>query len=259
MLAIERKKESLSVLRKEKTVIVGELAKRFGVSEETIRRDLDKLEKDGHVVKTYGGAVLNEGNSVELPYVVRKKSNVKAKEQIASIAAEIINDGDTLILDSSSTAVFIAQQIKTKKDITLITNSVEVLMELADVVGWKIFSTGGALKERSSALVGDAAVEYLSRFHVDKAFISCKGIDAEYGFSDSNDMHAAVKRQMIASSSYVCFAVDSSKFDKLSFTSISNFAQVDAVITDVKPSKDWLKIFDENQVRCMYVGDKENV
>ena len=154
MLAIERRNRILTILREERHVVVSELAKVFDVSEETIRRDLDKLEKEGHVVKTYGGAVISEGSEAELPYVIRKKANVEAKQKIADLAADLIMDGDTLILDASSTAVFIAQKIKSKKEITLITNSIEVLMELSDVTGWKILSTGGTLKERSCALVG---------------------------------------------------------------------------------------------------------
>ena len=174
------------------------------------------------------------------------------------MATNLVADGDTLILDASSTAVFIAQKIKSKKDITLITNSLEVLMELSDVVGWKIISTGGALKERSCALVGNQAEECLSRFHVDKAFISCKGVEAEHGFSDSSDAHAAVKRKMIAAASQVFFAVDSSKFGKLSFASISGFSGIDAVITERCPSDEWNRIFVANDIECIYPRGGEN-
>ena len=252
MFAIERRNAILAALKEEKHVVVSELAKQFDVSEETIRRDLDKLEKEGYVVKTYGGAVISEGAAIELPYGVLKKASGEAKEKIAELAAELIMDGDTLILDASSTALFIAQKIKTKKDITLLTNSLEVLMELSDVTGWKILSTGGSLKERSCALIGSQAEECLERFHVDKAFISCKGVDAEHGFSDSSDAHAAVKRKMIAAASQVFFAVDSSKFGKLSFTSISGFSGVDAVITENCPNEDWNRLFITNDIECIY-------
>ena len=255
MLAIERKNAILNTLREEKHVVVSELAKQFDVSEETVRRDLDKLEKEGMVIKTYGGAVISESSTAELPYVVRKKANVQAKQRIADLATNLVADGDTLILDASSTAVFIAQKIKSKKDITLITNSLEVLMELSDVGGWKIISTGGALKERSCALVGNQAEECLSRFHVDKAFISCKGIDMEHGFSDSNEMHASVKRCMIESAAQVFFAIDSSKFGKLSFTTICGFEGIDAIITDTKPDIEWERIFAANDLECLYPED----
>lgn len=258
MFAIERRNSILTALKEEKHVVVSELAKQFEVSEETIRRDLDKLEKEGYVVKTYGGAVISEGAAIELPYVVRKKANVEAKQKIAELAAELIMDGDTLILDASSTALFIAQKIKAKKDITLLTNSLEVLMELSDVTGWKILSTGGSLKERSCALIGSQAEECFERFHVDKAFISCKGVEAEHGFSDSSDAHAAVKRKMIAAASQVFFAVDSSKFGKLSFASISGFSGIDAVITERCPSDEWNRIFVANDIECIYPRGGEN-
>ena len=157
MLAIERRNRILAKLKAEKHVVVSELAKLFSVSEGTIRRDLDRMEKDGLVVKSYGGAVLSESGTSELPFIVRKRSNVEEKLIIAEIAASLVNDGDAIILDASSTAVFIAQKLKSKKNITLITNSVEVLMELSDVTGWRILSTGGTLKEESCALVGPLA------------------------------------------------------------------------------------------------------
>ena len=93
MLAIERRNAILTALREENHVVVSELAKVFDVSEETVRRDLDKLEKEGLVVKTYGGAVISENNSLELPYVIRKKRNVQAKQKIAELAASIVSDG----------------------------------------------------------------------------------------------------------------------------------------------------------------------
>ena len=252
MLAIERRNQILSILREEKRVVVSEIAKKFDVSEETIRRDLDKLEKEGQVVKTYGGAVLNENTFSDLPFIIRKNKNVERKRKIAEIAARLISDGDTIILDASSTAVFIAKAIKEKKHITLITNSIEVLIELSDVEGWKILSTGGALRENSLALVGIQAEDMLSCFHVNKAIVSCKGIDPERGFSDSSDMHASIKRKMLDCASQRIVAVDASKFDSLSFTQISDFGGVDAVITDEKPDARWQQIFAANDVDCLY-------
>lgn len=258
MLAIERRNRILSRLRAEKHVVVSELAKEFDVSEETIRRDLDKMEKEGQVVKTYGGAVMSENGAAELPFGVRKKSNVAEKQKIAALVADLINDGDTIILDASSTAVFIAQKLKSKKNLTLVTNSVEVLMELSDVAGWRIIATGGTLKEKSCALVGSQAEEMLSAYHVGKVILSCKGVDAEGGFSDSSDSHASLKRKMLACGAQKIFAVDSSKFDKRSFTEISGFSGIDAVITDKKPEKRWEDLLDSYGVELLYPEKEEN-
>ena len=257
MLAIERKNAILNTLREEKHVVVSELAKQFDVSEETVRRDLDKLEKEGMVIKTYGGAVISESSTAELPYVVRKKANVQAKQRIADLATNLVADGDTLILDASSTAVFIAQKIKSKKDITLITNSVEVLMELSDVVGWRILSTGGTLKEESCALVGPVAEGMLASYHVGKAILSCKGLDEEGGFSDSNDSHASLKRKMLACGAQKIFAVDSSKFGRRSFIGISGFDGIDAVITDRRPDENWMQLFAAHGVEVLCPEEEE--
>ena len=115
MLAIERKNQILTILQDEKKVVVAELSAKFGVSEETIRRDLEKLEKEGYVVKAYGGAVLNENAQKDLPSMVRRKTNIVGKQRIAELISARIKDGDSIMLDASSTALYIAQKIKDKK------------------------------------------------------------------------------------------------------------------------------------------------
>lgn len=252
MLSIERKNQILSILQDEKKVVVTELSKRFDVSEETIRRDLDKLEKEGYVVKAYGGAVLNDSHILELPFIVRKKANVDEKQKIADVIYDMINDGDKIILDASSTALFILRRIKEKKNITLITNSVEILVEASDISGWNIFSTGGRLQEGSLALFGPSADKMLSSYHADIAVISCKGIDAEGGITDSNELHAMTKHNMLACSNKRIIAVDSSKFDKVAFTKVSDFDGIDVIVTDKEPSERYKAIFDRLKIQLVY-------
>ena len=115
MLAIERRNLILEKLQEDKKVVVSELSQAYDVSEETIRRDLEKLEKDGFAIKTYGGAVINESNNMELPFVVRKNTNVPGKQKIAELIADTIKDGDQIMLDASSTAVFVAKILKIKR------------------------------------------------------------------------------------------------------------------------------------------------
>ena len=130
MLAVERKNYILGLLQTEKRVVVAELAKTFDVSEETIRRDLDKLEREGRVQKSYGGAVLNDAAQSDMPLSVRKRTNVEGKQKIAELLAEYIPDNSSLMLDSSSTALFIVKRIKDRKNMVIITNSLEILVEL---------------------------------------------------------------------------------------------------------------------------------
>ena len=136
MLAAERRNEILAQLKEQGKVIVADLSKRYDVTEETIRRDLEKFERDGFAERTYGGAVLKENEKEDLPFLVRKRTNVEAKKRIAMTISEMIEDGDRIMLDASTTALFIAKQIRHKKNITVITNSIEILLELTDVKGW---------------------------------------------------------------------------------------------------------------------------
>lgn len=252
MLAIERKNEILSILQDEKKVLVGELSKRFSVSEETIRRDLDKLEKEGYIVKAYGGAVLADNQFIDLPAIVRKNTNVNSKQRIGEIVSQVIHDGERIILDASSTALFIVKHLKEKRNLTILTNSAEILIETADVSGWNIYSTGGLLQEGSLALLGTTADKMISQFQVDKAIISCKGLDMQKGVTDSNEMHANTKSCMLKSANKCIVAVDSSKFDKVAFTRISDLSNIDMVITDLKPSDQWLDFFQSKGIQCIY-------
>ena len=252
MLAIERKNEILALLRKEQRVLVSDLSDYYQVTKETIRRDLDKLEAEGLATKTYGGAILGSSTKVDLSYTIRNKTNVDAKRHIAHIVESIIQDGDHIMLDDSSTSLYIAKQLKEKHNLTVITNSVEIIMELADVDGWNIMSTGGRLKPESLAFVGNQVEQMIRKYHVDLAIISCKGLDMQHGITDSSEFHSLAKQAMIASSSRTILAADSSKFDKVSFIQISGFEGIDCVVTDCAPDRQWLGFFEDAGLECRF-------
>ncbi len=253
MLAIERRNEILEKLQKEKRVVVGELSKIYGVSEETIRRDLEKLENDGYVVKSYGGAVLNENTSTDMPFNVRKNTNVIGKQRIADMIKNMVKDGESLMLDSSSTAVFIARALKEeKKKLTIITNSVEIIIELFDAQDWRVLSTGGLAMEGSFALVGPQTDQMLNSYHVDKAVISCKGLDIENGITDSNELHARNKKTMLERANKGILAVDNSKFGDTAFAKIGRLEDVSVIITDEEPEEKWLRMFEDYGIECVW-------
>lgn len=252
MLAVERRNIILEKLQEEKKVVVSELSELFGVSEETIRRDLDKLDKEGLAVKSYGGAVLNENNNMDMPFNIRKKKNMQGKQKIAKIIEGLIADGDHIIVDPSTTAVSIVKALREKKRLTIITNSIEVLVELADMSGWDIISSGGTLKENYFALIGPKALECISSFHADKVILSCKGIDMEKGITDANEMFSQVKQTMLHSATEKILAVDYTKFDKVAFSKICDVTDIDMVVTDVKPSEEWMEFFNGKGITCLY-------
>lgn len=254
MLAIERRNKILDILQSESRVVVSNLSELFKVTEETIRRDLEKLEKEGLAKKTYGGAIVNESVNVDLPYTVRKKANVANKQYIAEIVGSMIEDGDHIMMDASSTAVFVAKQLKkkNKKNLTLITNSIEILLELSDIVGWNVLSTGGALKEGSLSLVGYQAEKMISTFHVDKAIVSCKGVDINNGITDSNEMDAHIKKLILDSANMKILVADNSKFDRISFTQISELSNIDVVVTDASLNEKWEHKFESLNIDYKY-------
>ena len=252
MLAAERRNLILEKLQAEKRVVVSELSDLFEVSEETIRRDLDKLDKEGLAVKSYGGAVLVENNNVDMPFNVRKKKNMQGKRIIANIIKDLISDGDHIIVDPSTTAVSIVKALREKKRLTIVTNSIEVLVELADATGWDVISTGGTLRENYLALVGPRALDGISTFNADKLILSCKGIDMEKGITDANEMFSQVKRAMLHSATQKILAVDSTKFEKVAFSQICDVADLDMVVTDVRPSDAWMEYFKDKGIICLY-------
>lgn len=256
MLAIERRNEILEKLQTDRRVVVSELSQLYDVSEETIRRDLEKLVNDGYAIKSYGGAVINENINIELPFNIRKNRNILGKQHIADLVADLVKDGDSLMLDASTTAVYIAKalQEKGRKNLTIITNSIEIIIELFDIQDWTVLSTGGVSREGSFALVGPQTDRMLTCYHVDKAIISCKGIDISAGFTDSDDLHANNKRTMLAAAKEKILAIDSSKFDRVAFTEIGTLDDLTAVITDEKPEGKWLQVFKDSGVQCIYPG-----
>ena len=258
MLAAERRNLILERLQEEKKVVVSELSELYDVSEETIRRDLDKLEKEVIASKTYGGAVLVENNNVDMPFSVRQKRNMQGKQIIAGIIQELIQDGDHIIVDPSTTAVSIVNALKGKKELTIVTNSIEVLMELSDVSGWDVISTGGTLKENYLALVGPKALEGIHSFNADKVILSCKGIDMVKGITDANEMFSQVKKAMLHSAKQKILAVDYTKFEEVAFSKICDVTDLDMVVTDVKPSEAWMEYFKDKGITCLYGKENES-
>ncbi len=134
----------------------------------------------------------------------------------------------------------------------MVTNSIEILLELSDVSGWDIIATGGLLKAGSMSLLGKKAVDSISSYYVDKAFLSCKGIDLDKGITDGNDETGGVKQNMLSAADKVYLAVDSSKFGKTALSKICGLSDVDVVVTDQKPAEPWLEAFQKTGIRCLY-------
>ena len=231
MLAAERRQSILNKLHKNKSVKVNNLSKEFNVSKETIRRDLEKLQNKNFLKKIHGGAVpINKKE--ELSFNIRKKQNIKEKKEIVNKALNYINEGDTIFLDISSTAMFLARELKKIKNITIITNSAKIVTELANNKEITVISTGGILIPNSISFVGPHANSMVNNYFADKFFASCKGISAKYGATDSSDLEIEVKKNMVDRSSEVIILADYSKFKERGLSSFAELDKINKIISD---------------------------
>ena len=252
MLAIERRREITAKLTAEGKVIVSELAREFGVTEETIRRDLERLDNDGIASKTYGGAVARHAGALDLPYNVREGVNGAETQDIAEKLAALITDGERIMLDSSSTALYIVKKLKDKKNLTIITNSVKILLEIADKTDWTVLSTGGVLKKGGLSLTGSSAEKMVNSYHVDTAICSCKGVDMLLGVMDSNENDSLIKQAMISSADRRILALDTEKLDKKSFVRVCDLEDIDVIVCDAEPTDKWINFCGENGISLVF-------
>ena len=252
MQAEERRSGIAALLKSDKRVFVSELRRTYGVSEETIRRDLEKLEADGIARRTYGGALLSEDEKTETPYDIRRRSNVEEKYAIARLASMLIEDGEYLMMDESSTSFFVAGELKGRKDLTVITNSMEIVNEIAACPGWTVLCTGGQKRMSAPSFAGHQAESMVRSYHVDKAIISCGALDIEAGYTDRHEDTALIKRAMMASARQVILVADHAKFDRVAFATIGDISRLSCIVTDVKPDARWQEACDKYGVKLLY-------
>ena len=183
---------------------------------------------------------------------LRKNQCVAEKQKIAGLVEGLVREGEAVMLDVSSTAVYIARELKKKEKLTVITNSVEIIVELYDMPKWTVISTGGTVREKSFALWGPHTDEVLSSYHVDKAIISCKGLDLGNGITDYVEQDASSKRMMLRAAKERILVADYTKFDTTAFTKVTDWAFITKIVTDRKPAKKWLDEFERLRIECIY-------
>jgi DeoR/GlpR family transcriptional regulator of sugar metabolism len=256
MLLAERHRKIVEVVNEKMSVRVTELSKIFQVTEETIRRDLEKLEKENLLRRSHGGAVSIQDEQSEVSYAEREITNSVEKKAIAIEAVKLIQPGDQIVLDASTTAWYMAKEMP-DLPLTVITNSIKVAIELSKKEQVKVISTGGMLLPKSLSYVGPLAERSLNMYHVNKAFISCKGVHIEGGLSDSNEWQALLKRQMMSISDQTILMADSTKFGVRNFAHITGIQQVDLVLTDSNIEDLTSHAFEEKgvQIRIVEVND----
>lgn len=209
------------------------LAETFGVDGSTIRRDLMHLTRSGLIRRTHGGVLPAAPDSViDTPYAVRKKENLAAKRAIARAAVNCIKDGQVIILDNGSTTYQIAEELRRRKNLTVITNDLSVGMCIASQHAHRLHITGGVLLDTVYTMVGPRAVEAFEGIHADWAFLGAEAVDASAGITNINVVEIPIKHAMMEVAAKLVFVADSTKFGRRAFATVCQIEKADLIITD---------------------------
>lgn len=252
MLPRERLEIIKQIAIDERNVYVSKLSEKFNVTEETIRRDLVKLEAQGIVTRSYGGAILNADKISEYkPFYKRLEINIENEKYIAEKAIEIIKDDITIMADNSSTVLEVLKLVRCKKSVTVLTNSILALQELSQSE-LNIISTGGSVNPKYLSFQGSITQDTIKKYNVDIALVDCNGMDINKGIFDINETEAEIKITMIKQARKVILLIDNTKFDKTSLVKIFDYDDIDYIITDVKPRDEWINLFNSHNIEIIY-------
>lgn len=245
MNSTERRNDIKRILSDHNTATVKQLSEMYYVSESTIRRDLGKIASEsGAIRRTYGGAFMLDNLSNELPINIRERENTEAKNRIAGKASELIYDGATIILDTSSTVMEIVPYLNRFDGLTVITNGIKTAYLLNSYSKITTFCTGGRLRDHNMSLIGSAACARLEEINADIAFISCRGFTTEKGVTEASDEEAQVKKAMINAAGKTILLCDSSKIGLVLMNRVCRTESLYAIVTDSglsDPDTDTLK------------------
>lgn len=253
MLAIERHQKIKKLLIKNQHVDVSSLSKIFNVTEVTIRRDLDKLERQGALVKIHGGAVLSKSTCSETQFGIDTEENnleiPGEKNMIGIFAGELIEDNSTVFLSAGSICPFIVNNIKDKKKLTIITNDMNIAFDMVDFSGIKVVLTGGELIEGTTIMAGPRAIDFIKGSYIKTAFIEVGGIDLAFGYTIDNYEEAQIYDEVLACASTTYVLADYTKFGKITFNKLFSKNPIGNIITNSNIPDEYKKFLYENYIK----------
>lgn len=247
---VERRRIILEDLQENKQVSISELNKRFAVSEVTLRKDLRYLENKNLLIRSRGGAMRPVKVGNDLSIEKRKVLNLAQKKSIAATACSLIKEGDTIILDSGTTIMQLAQHLKNFRKLTIITNALDIAIKLSEFNNLKIIVPGGVFHKKSLSLVGVTAVENFKMFRADKYFVSADGINTEGIFTANLDEGQIAKLIMSYAKENVVL-VDSSKFDRNGIINFASLSKIHTLVTDKNISQNYLYSLTELGIKVL--------
>jgi DeoR/GlpR family transcriptional regulator of sugar metabolism len=258
LLAQERRSDILRELANKQKVFVTDLCAKYHVSEVTIRKDLHELENRKLLLRIHGGAMRIIRNNIDNEVSIDRKQlyNFKEKKAIGKLASSLIKEDDTIILDSGTTTLEIAKNLHAFRNLTIITNALNIAIELLKYKRFNIFLLGGQVRDLSQSTVGPIAESTLKNFYYDKLFLGVDSISIEKGISTPNIEEAFINQTMMSIAKETIAVFDSSKFNKRSFAFIAPVTQIHAIVTDNKiPSN--IKIQLKNMNIKVYIADND--
>lgn len=222
----------------------------FKVSKNTIRRDIDELEKNGIVLKVYGGVTANN-KEVTTPFNQRENINKLQKQSIGQLASTLITNGDIIFIDSGSTTMHMIPYLSNKKDITIITNSLTILEAALPYPNLNVLCCGGTLSRKTNSLIGLKTLNFLKNYNISKSFMSATGISIEIGVTNSSSFESEIKRAILEKSNEIILLTDNSKFDKVSLITYCDLTDIDILVTDTMPSQLYTNFFSKNNIKLL--------
>ncbi len=230
----ERRQQIRRMLEEQQRVTVPELSHHFSVSEVTIRKDLAWLEAQGLALRTHGGAIQNVASSApsEMSFDVRERRQHAEKERIGEAAARYVQDGETIALDASTTALAMAPFLGSKRDLTVVTNGVRTGMELIQLPALSVLLLGGMLRQESYSVVGTWGRSILEQIHISKTFVGARGLTLQTGLTDVNAEEVELKRAMVEAAKEVIAVIDSSKWNQVTLATFCPLERLKLIITD---------------------------
>lgn len=231
MFAQERHSVILELLERQGSVRVANLAEHLRVTEETVRRDLERLGNDGKLRRTHGGALALDGGPRELPFALRNATQQAEKDAIARAAAAHVQDGEVIAIDGSSTAFALARALPDLA-ITVITTSLPVMMALAERTRIRVVCAGGTLDRTSMSFSGVQTAQIFEQYNIHRLFLSCTGVDFERGLSETAEALAEVKSRLIARADRTYLLADHTKFGVRGAVAFARADQIDVLVTD---------------------------
>ncbi len=254
LLSESRRRRILDWLSEEGSARVRDLAQAFQVSEATIRQDLERLEAEGHITREHGGAYLNSVAAQVTALSLHHQENMEKKRKIGALAASLVADGETLILDAGTTTTEVANRLTTRRELTVITNALNIALTLGAVPGFAVHMPGGQFKAPTLSLSGDKAVDYFRNIFAGKLFLATAGVALETGLTYPSFADLQLKEAMIKAAARVYLVADSTKINRASFTRLGSLDVIHTFITDDGISDAQAQAFQARGIEVLVAG-----